>query len=196
MNPLSKLFTPGEQRILLFLMGFALLGLSARFFARESASDVDSLRVTLEQSDLRIDLRNPVLEDLMALPGIGEKKARAIMAYAESPGFARRSDLMKVHGIGEKLYDGMLPYLIPLDNETAFQDSLLGFSSQTGQVNINRAGVQQLMEIEGIGEVLATRIVRYRNKHGRFKRIDDLLKVNGIGEKTLQKMKPEITLGE
>ncbi len=189
MNPLSRLFTPGEQRILLFLTGLALLGFSARFFTGGSQAEVDSLCVTLEQSDLRVDLRHPALEDLIALPGIGESKARAIVQYAENPGFSRREELMNVRGIGKKLFEGMLPYLIPLDNETAVEDSLL-------LVDINRAGVEDLMTIEGIGEVLAWRIVGYREKNGRFHQVEELLEVDGIGEKILEKMKPEIILGE
>ncbi len=189
MNPLSKYFTPGEQRILLFLVGFALLGLSARFFTEKSSDGVDSLRVTLAENDLRIDLRNPTLDDLIALPGIGETKARAIVDYAKNPGFSCREDLMNVRGIGKKLYQGMLPYLIPLDNETVVEDSLL-------LVDINRAGVEELMAIDGIGVVLAGRIVRYREENGRFRKIEELLDVEGIGEKILDKMKPAITLGD
>ncbi len=201
MNPLSKLFTPGEQRVLLFLMGFALLGMTARFFAGETGDNrvqVDSLKVRLHQSDLRIDLRNPMMADLMSIPGIGEKKAQAIVAYATQTGFTCRKDLMKVRGIGEKLYERMLPYLIPLDNETAREDSLLGFSAvaEGERIDLNHASMEEIMTLPGVGKVLAARIIRYREEHGGFSSIDDLLDVEGIGEKTLQKIKPQIYLGD
>lgn len=49
-------------------------------------------------------------------------------------------------------------------------------------VNINTAGVTELMKLSGIGEVLAQRIVDYRNEHGDFKFPEELMEVKGIGE--------------
>ncbi len=59
-------------------------------------------------------------------------------------------------------------------------------------ININRADEETLMMIHGIGEVLAERIIDYRDENGAFESEDELLAVKGIGEKTLEKMKPRI----
>ncbi|MGQ9678777.1 MAG: ComEA family DNA-binding protein [bacterium] len=56
-------------------------------------------------------------------------------------------------------------------------------------LDINRATVEQLEALPGIGPVIATRIIEYREKHGRFKRVDDLLNVSGIGPKRLAAIK-------
>lgn len=57
------------------------------------------------------------------------------------------------------------------------------------KININKATVEQLMEIKGIGESYAKRIVEYREKNGPFKNIEDITKVQGIGTKTFEKIK-------
>ncbi len=62
-------------------------------------------------------------------------------------------------------------------------------------VNINKADQEALQYyLHGIGEVKAKAIVDYRRKHGRFKSIDDLLNVPGVGEATLQKIRRNISL--
>jgi competence ComEA-like helix-hairpin-helix protein len=61
-------------------------------------------------------------------------------------------------------------------------------------VNINTANQETLQSIPGIGAKKAADIVKYREKNGRFKRIDELVNVTGIGEKTLDKILPYITL--
>lgn len=61
-------------------------------------------------------------------------------------------------------------------------------------VNINTATKQQLDTLPGIGEVLSQRIIDYRNANGPFRSVDDLLKIKGIGEKTLAKLKPYATI--
>ena len=64
----------------------------------------------------------------------------------------------------------------------------------TFPVNINSASARDLDALPGIGEVLAQRIIEYRNANGPFKSVDDLIKVKGIGEKTLAKIKPYATV--
>ncbi len=65
-------------------------------------------------------------------------------------------------------------------------------TKKTGKVNINTADAKTLTELTGIGPVTAKKIVAYRKKHGKFKSAKDLMNVKGIGEKTLQKMKPQL----
>lgn len=60
-------------------------------------------------------------------------------------------------------------------------------------VNINHAGITELDTLPGIGPVLAQAIVDYREMNGRFETVADLLNVEGIGEKTLEKLLPYIT---
>jgi competence protein ComEA len=62
-------------------------------------------------------------------------------------------------------------------------------------VNLNSASVAQLQTLPGIGASAAQRIVEYRQKNGAFKKIEELMNVKGIGEKSFLKLKPLITVG-
>ena len=61
-----------------------------------------------------------------------------------------------------------------------------------GLLNINTAGSNELQTLKGVGPVTAQRIIDYRNQIGRFDNVDQLLKVNGIGEKTLAKFRDQV----
>jgi len=63
-------------------------------------------------------------------------------------------------------------------------------------VNINTASVDELVSLPGIGKAYAQRIVDYRTKNGPFKRIEDLLNVQGIGDKTFEKIRSRLTVGK
>ena len=65
-----------------------------------------------------------------------------------------------------------------------------------GMVDINTAGVEELMSVPGIGEVIAQRIVEFREKNGAYASVEDLIKVQGIGEKSLEKLRPYVTVGK
>ena len=67
--------------------------------------------------------------------------------------------------------------------------------SASALVNINTATAQELDGLPGIGLHMAQRIIDYRQKNGPFKRLEDLMSVQGIGEKNFQKLKPLITIG-
>ncbi len=64
------------------------------------------------------------------------------------------------------------------------------------KININTAGVDEFVALPGIGRAYAERIVEYRQKNGPFKRLEDLLNVRGIGEKTYERIKDRVTLGK
>ena len=66
-------------------------------------------------------------------------------------------------------------------------------SSAKPAINLNTATVEQLETLPGIGRKTAERILEYRTKSGGFKRIEDLMNVKGIGEKSFLKLKPLVT---
>jgi competence protein ComEA len=61
-------------------------------------------------------------------------------------------------------------------------------------LNLNTATVAQLEALPGIGKSTAERIVEYRQKSGGFKKVEELMNVKGIGEKSFLKLKPLITV--
>lgn len=72
---------------------------------------------------------------------------------------------------------------------------LLAFNAIAKPVNINTANAKTIAaSLQGIGQKKAEAIVKYRKTHGKFKTIKDLVKVKGIGLKTLQKNKGDILI--
>lgn len=64
-----------------------------------------------------------------------------------------------------------------------------------GKVNINTATLSDLESLPRIGPKVAQRIVDFRTKNGNFKRIEELMKVQGIGEKVFEQLKDRVTIG-
>ncbi|MEP6918352.1 MAG: helix-hairpin-helix domain-containing protein, partial [Acidobacteriota bacterium] len=62
-------------------------------------------------------------------------------------------------------------------------------------VNLNSATAAQLQTLPGIGASSAQRILDFRQKNGSFKKVEELMNVKGIGEKSFLKLKPLVTLG-
>ncbi len=62
------------------------------------------------------------------------------------------------------------------------------------KINLNTANFEELTRLKGIGPAYAQRIIDYREKHGPFERIEDLMKVKGIGPKTFNANKDMITV--
>ena len=70
----------------------------------------------------------------------------------------------------------------------------LSSAQEGGNVNINKASVEELTQLKGIGSAYAERIVKYRDKNGPFEKPEDIMKVKGIGQKTWDTNKDRITV--
>lgn len=67
-------------------------------------------------------------------------------------------------------------------------------ATQNGKININQAEASKLQDIPGVGPVTAEKIIAYRKENGLFRKLEDLKKVSGIGDKTFEKMQPYICI--
>ena len=63
------------------------------------------------------------------------------------------------------------------------------------KININTASSAELQELPRIGEKVAQRIIDFRKTNGKFKKIEEIMKVQGIGEKVFKQIKDQITVG-
>jgi competence protein ComEA len=166
----------------------------------------------------RLDPNRSLEEDLDRLPGVGPVVAEALIRERmENGGFSRPGDLLRVPGIGPATLRRIEPYLdfsdgIPLDLRRfarESQESQRGEGSPRSEndsggfeeaisppkVNLNRASLQELQALPGIGPVLAERVLRSRSEDGPFRVPEDLLRVQGIGPATLARIKSWVFVG-
>jgi competence protein ComEA len=64
----------------------------------------------------------------------------------------------------------------------------------TEKINLNKATLDQLQTLPGVGPALAARILEHREKAGKFKRIEEILNIKGMGEKKFQKIKDRLVV--
>lgn len=111
-------------------------------------------------------------------------------AVQKAGGFLSEVDIKKVN-LAQIVQDQMLLY-IPSKNES--EQGMFTSSKEDGKIRINTAVKEQLEKITGIGSRKAESILKYREEHGPFQKIEDLLEIDGIGAKSLEKIKDQIII--
>ena len=125
-----------------------------------------------------------------------EEGSRIVDAIEKAGGMTENANIKHVN-LAYELEDGQKIY-IPNINEIDVEiinDELGGIieeESKLQTININKANVSELQNLNGIGENLATSIVKYREENGYFKNIEDLKNVPGIGENKYENIKEYI----
>ena len=140
----------------------------------------------------------------VANPGVYElsEDSRIYEAVDAAGGFTENAARESIN-LASKVRDGMqitiynkeeaasLPAGGTSAGKNSGQDQMSGSSSL---VNLNTATKEELMTLKGIGESKAEDIIRYREKSGGFKKIEDIMKISGIKEAGFQKIKDSITV--
>ena len=127
------------------------------------------------------------------------KKSRISDAIYAAGGLTKKADVSTINRAkiltdGEKIY---IPAKVEQIDGTRQGEETTGNSNDAsgsnGKININTASGSQLQEITGVGPATAEKIISYRQKTP-FKNIEELKNVNGIGDKTFEKMKEQVTI--
>ena len=129
-----------------------------------------------------------------------DEGARIDDAIKMAGNITSNADLSKVN-LAYELLDGQKVYIPSLNEEIeeyvaseAGENVLEESEAVGGKININVADASALQTINGVGESLANKIINYRQKNGKFKSIDDLKNVSGIGEKKFEDIKDKIVV--
>ncbi len=134
-------------------------------------------------------------------PGIYEVPAQSrIYELVElAGGLNADADATSVN-LAETVQDGEMVF-IPTEAETAAgvqaivsQGAASDAQNADAKVNINTADAARLTSLNGIGESKAAAIVAYREEHGAFQSVEEIMEVSGIGEGTFEKIKDDITI--
>lgn len=146
-----------------------------------------------------VDVKGAVnKEGVYSLPA----DSRVTDAIKAAGGFNGQADKKSVN-LAQKISDEQVIYVASqgeavsvISSPSASSESTLTGSSaeSADKINLNTATLADLQTISGIGAKRAQDILDYRDSNGGFKSVDDLKNVSGIGDKTLEKLKAEVTI--
>ena len=127
-----------------------------------------------------------IINDWLSL-GFSEKQSKVILNYIKSNnGIKNKNDLKKIYVINEQKFLSIIKYI---DIPTTYQKKI-----QKSKIEINTANKEELITINGIGEVIAKRIIKYRNILGGFFSLNQLKEVYGINENNFNKIITELKI--
>jgi competence ComEA-like helix-hairpin-helix protein len=143
----------------------------------------------------RIDVSSAPPEELRRIPGIGPGLAAAIVRERASRPFREAAELERVPGIGPATLERLAPHVTV--GSGAAQAAGVGISGgeptsgcRPGLIDVNRADPEALVDLPGVGPVIAGRIVEARERSGPFPSIEALAGVSGVGPRSLERIAP------
>lgn len=179
------------------------------FFSRQPEEEVaDSTLFSTESSSVMKTSESSNQEWYVDVKGAVNKTGmyritqgmRLMDAIDLAGGFAEDADQNQIN-FSKLLTDQEIIYVpkigeeIPAINEASPNvGGTASSGSETAKININTADAAELQQLSGIGEKKAADIIKYREENGSFHAVEDLTKVSGIGEKTLENLKDSITI--
>ena len=180
-----------SQKRALLVIGSLLLLLSVFIVARGNSQPNEAMQVvpiTIAEPEIFVDVTGAVNKPgVYTLTG----KSRVIDAIKAAGDSAPGADLSTIN-LARVLNDGEQIYV----DSTVVNSSGVRVSKavRSGPININRATARQLDALDGVGPVIARRIVDYRKINGSFLTIDDLQKVSGIGAAKFAQIKAKVRI--
>lgn len=146
-----------------------------------------------EQDLITVDVKGAVKS-----PGIYDLPvgSRVHDVVQKAGGLTEQAD-SKLLNLAQKISDEALVYVPTKGEEAASQQAASGTTPSTSKdkkVNLNKASLEELKQVKGLGGKRAQDIIDHREANGKFKSVDELKKVSGIGAKTIEKLKDYVTV--
>lgn len=151
----------------------------------EETEEIDPPMV-IEDKSIYIDVKGEVEKN-----GVYEMKSgnRVKDVIELAGGFTNEADTKQVN-LAKLLEDEMVIYIPKIGEIPPLEPA----SSEEGKISLNKATIEELQTLTGIGPAKAAAILSYREENGPFKQIEDLMLITGIGEKSFEKIKDELIL--
>lgn len=130
------------------------------------------------------------------LPGVIElnEGSRITDAIEMAGGLAEEANIRKIN-LAKKIEDGEKIYIPYIGEDISdIIDEEIDISNANGKVNINTATQTELELLTGIGPSTALKIIQYRKANGKFKNIEEIKNIDGIGEAKFEKIKDDICI--
>ncbi len=183
-------FSHNQKRVLGLVAAIVLL-LSLFIVIRgntQSSAAPEIIPITIAEPEIFVDVAGAVNKPgVYTLTG----KSRVIDAIKAAGDSAPGADLSTIN-LARVLNDGEQIYVDSLVVNSSGQR--VSKKTPSGPININRATARQLDALDGIGPVIAARIVEYRKINGSFLSVDDLQKVSGIGAAKFAQIKSKVRI--
>ena len=165
--------------------------------SRDSSSEKEVKKEEKEESAEQ-DLITVDVKGAVKSPGIYDLPvgSRVHDAVQKAGGLTDEADSKSLN-LAQKVSDEALVYVLTKGEEAASQQAASGTSSSTSKdkkVNLNKASLEELKQVKGLGGKRAQDIIDHREANGKFKSVDELKKVSGIGVKTIEKLKDYVTV--
>lgn len=166
--------------------------LELRDASSEALSEAERRAAPLAPGE-RLDPNRASAVELDRLPGVGASTASALVRDREARGpYRSPQDLLRVPGVGPATLARLAPHLDLSSPPPAARPARGGRGVE--RVDLNGATGEELRRLPGIGPALAGRILQAREERP-FARVDDLLRVSGIGPATLERLRPLVGIG-
>ena len=161
--------------------------------SKDSVSEKEEKEEPLEQDLITVDVKGAVKS-----PGIYDLPvgSRVNDAVQKAGGLTEEADSKSLN-LAQKISDEALVYVPTKGEEAASQQTGSGTASSTSKekkINLNKASLEELKQVKGLGGKRAQDIIDHREANGKFKSVDELKKVSGIGAKTIEKLKDYVTV--
>lgn len=128
-------------------------------------------------------------------PGVYEApKGSRLYELLELAGGVTKDAAEEYLNLAAVAQDGQQIYVPGREEAASMPRQQAGEETRAAKVNINTAGPDQLTTLRGIGEAKAQDIINYRESHGAFQKIEDIMKISGIKEAAFEKIKDQITV--
>ena len=191
----------------LLVGGFFLLKPSPQTPVKETNLQAEVAAVSKDSvSENEVKKEEPVEQDLITVDVKGAVKAPGIYdlpvgsrvndAVQKAGGLTEQADSKSLN-LAQKVSDEALLYVPTKGEEAVSQQTGSGTVSSTSKekkINLNKASLEELKQVKGLGGKRAQDIIDHRETNGKFKSVDELKKVSGIGAKTIEKLKDYVTV--